>query len=66
MREADEIKAELAEAQGLPDLEREAKRDMLFLEVLLDCRALLDSIDSWAAYTEGHADKLHKGLVNDR
>lgn len=61
MRTAAEIKDELREGRELlPEAEYEARRDILFLEVLLDIRGLLDSIDSWAAHTEGHADKLRK------
>lgn len=46
MRRAAEIKDELCgEHELLPKAEYEARRDVLFLEVLLDIRRLLDSID---------------------
>ena len=60
MRKSEEIKADLAAANNLPELERVAVRDRLFLEVLLDIRERLDSVDSWVCHLEGHAEEIRR------
>ena len=62
MRKVEEIKADLAAAQELSEVEREAWHIKLFLEVLLDIREKLDVIESYAIHTEGHAEKLKNRL----
>jgi hypothetical protein len=64
MRKDEEIRADMAQALDRPDREARDRSALVFLEVLLDIRRLLDGIDSWTAHIEGHTEKLKK-LVTD-
>ena len=56
MRKDAEILDDLDGAEQLPPAEREARVRRLFMEVFLDVRELLDSIDSRLCSIDTHAE----------
>lgn len=58
MRKAEEIRTDLAAALELPEAESETQTKKLFMEVLLDIRERLDTIEGYAIHIEGHTEVL--------
>jgi len=54
MRKREEIVADFKAAEELPELERDTLSGLLFLEVLLDIRELVNNLDSTAIEVAGN------------